>query len=30
MKNKIGVESFDRRSWVDIIEEMPPAEKAKE
>ena len=30
MKNKIGVESFDRRSWVDIIEEMPPLEKAKE
>ena len=30
MKNKVGVESFDRRSWVDIIEEMPPLEKAKE
>ena len=30
MKNKVGIESFDRRSWVDIIEEMPPLEKAKE
>lgn len=30
MRDKVGVEKFDRRSWVDIIEEIPPMEKAEE